>query len=148
MKGILFDENLPSRIYFAPKLPVLSAAAVLGKSATDEQIWLFARANELVIVSKDADFSDLMILRQPPPWVVHLRFGNMRKREFHTFFAQVWPQIESLLNSHKLVNIYKDSCEIRRSGKEESGLNELRCCKGNSRAAAADRPESRLPSGV
>ena len=49
---------------------------------------------------------------QPPrPWVVHLRFGNVQRKEFHALLARVWPQIESLLKSHKLVNVYADRLE-------------------------------------
>ena len=110
MKGFLFDENLPSRISFTPSRPV-TAASALGASPTDTQIWDFARNHELVIVSKDADFSERIILHTPPPWVVHIRFGNMRRREFHALLARVWPQVEALLKTHKLVNVYADRVE-------------------------------------
>ena len=69
MKGFLFDENLPVRLTFAPKLPIIPVASV-GAQPNDSQIWEFARQEELVIVSKDADFSDRIIVRSPPPWVV------------------------------------------------------------------------------
>ena len=65
----------------------------------------------MVIVSKDADFSDRIITNSPPPRVVHLRFGNLRKDEFHALLARVWPQIETLLKSHKLVNVYSNRLE-------------------------------------
>lgn len=110
MKGFLFDENLPQRILFSPKLPVISISDV-GSSPTDSEVWEFARQRELVIVSKDADFSDRIIIQQPPPWVVHLRFGNLRKKGFHALLSRVWPQIETLLKSHKLVNVYIDRLE-------------------------------------
>ena len=61
MKGFLFDENLPQRIQFSPSFPVVSIADV-GSSPTDSQVWEFARKRELVIVSKDADFSDRIII--------------------------------------------------------------------------------------
>jgi predicted nuclease of predicted toxin-antitoxin system len=71
-----------------------------------------ARKKErLVIVSKDTDFSDRIIVQTPPPWVVHLRFGNMRRREYHTHLAKVWPQVETLLKSHKQANVYADRVE-------------------------------------
>lgn len=47
----------------------------------------------------------------PPPWVVHLRFGNMRLRDYHALLAKIWPQVETLLKSHKLVNVYADHVE-------------------------------------
>lgn len=110
MKGFLFDENLPSRIQFAPSLPLISRSA-LPTSPTDTQLWEVARQRELVIVSKDADFSERIILHTPPPWVVHIRFGNLRRREFHALLARVWPQVEALLKTHKLVNVYADRVE-------------------------------------
>jgi len=64
-----------------------------------------------VIVSKDADFSERIILRTPSPWVVHLRFGNLRRREYHALLARVWPQVEAFLKTYKLVNVYADRVE-------------------------------------
>ena len=110
MKGFLFDENLPARLRFSPKLPIVLTSKA-GRNPTDSQIWEFARKHDLVIVSKDADFSDRIITNSPPPRVVHLRFGNLRKDEFHTLLARIWPQIETLLKSHKLVNVYSDRLE-------------------------------------
>lgn len=110
MKGFLLDENLPARLRFAPRLPVISCADA-GKRPSDSELWEYARQHELVIVSKDADFSERIITHTPPPWVVHLRFGNLRRDEFHALLARVWPQIESLLKSHKLVNVYADRLE-------------------------------------
>jgi hypothetical protein len=43
--------------------------------------------------------------------VVHLRFGILRRDEFHVLLARVWPRIETLLKSHKLVNVYADRLE-------------------------------------
>lgn len=110
MKGLLFDENLPARLTFRPGLPVAPVAG-LGASPSDTQVWEHARREELVIVTKDADFSGRIILHTPPPWVVHLRFGNLRRREFHALLARVWPQVESLLKTHKLVNVHADRVE-------------------------------------
>jgi predicted nuclease of predicted toxin-antitoxin system len=110
MKGFFFDENLPGRIQFKPNLPLVSGKD-LGTSPTDTQVWEFARKRELVIVSKDADFSERIILNKPPPWVVHLRFGNMRRKDFHALLTRVWPQVETLLKTHKLINVYADRVE-------------------------------------
>ena len=110
VKGFLFDENLPRRIAFTPSLPVTHVES-LGASPDDGAVWRHALAGELVIVSKDADFSARILLAQPPPWEVHLRIGNLRRRDFHAFLARVWPQIEALLPGHKLVNVYADRIE-------------------------------------
>ena len=110
MKGFLFDENLPARLRFSPRLPIVPASKI-GRNPSNSQIWEFARKHDLVIVSKDADFSDRIITNSPPPRAVHLRFGNLRRNEFHVLLARVWPQIETLLKSHKLVNVYADRLE-------------------------------------
>lgn len=110
MKGFLFDENLPSQLRFSPKLPMVSSR-MAGRSPGDSQVWEYARKHRLIIVSKDADFSDRIIISSPPPKVAHLRFGNLRKDEFHDLLARFWPQIETLLKSHKLVNVYLDRLE-------------------------------------
>jgi len=86
-------------------------AARAGRNPNDTQIWEFARRHDLVIVSKDADFSDRIIIHSPPPRVVHLRFGNLRKKDFHALLARRWPQIETLLKTHKMVNVYADRIE-------------------------------------
>ena len=110
MNGFLFDENLPIKIQFTPSLPITHVSA-LGESPSDTQIWQYAKENNLVIVTKDVDFSDRLMLDLAPPKVVHLRIGNMRKRNFHLFLAKVWEQIESLCIDHKLTNVYLDRIE-------------------------------------
>ena len=46
-----------------------------------------------------------------PPKVVHLRFGNVRKRQFHSLLSRVWPEIEILVANHQLINVYLDQIE-------------------------------------
>jgi predicted nuclease of predicted toxin-antitoxin system len=111
LKGFLLDENIPRNVTFTPVLPVFHARD-LGASVSDTAIWRHARENELAIVSKDADFSNRIMLSSPPPWVVHLRFGNLRRREFHALLARLWPRIEALLPEHKLVNVEADRIEV------------------------------------
>lgn len=62
-------------------------------------------------MTKDADFSDRILVSDPPPWGVHLRFGNMRRRDFHLLLARLWPRIEALLPEHKMVAVYQDRIE-------------------------------------
>jgi predicted nuclease of predicted toxin-antitoxin system len=57
VRGFLFDENLPHRLIFTPTLSVVPTG-VLGKSPSDAAIWNHARNQSLIIVTKDADFSD------------------------------------------------------------------------------------------
>ena len=88
MTGYLFDENLPSKIQFEPSYPITHVSS-LGKSPSDRVIWHYAEQNDLVIVTKDSDFSDRIIISSPPPRVIHLRFGNMRRKDFHAYLSKV-----------------------------------------------------------
>lgn len=44
--------------------------------AGDVDVWAYARAAGLTLVSKDSDFVDLAIVRGIPPWVVWIQAGN------------------------------------------------------------------------
>ena len=110
MKGFLLDENLPARLRFKPSLPFVSTLD-WGSRPSDSTVWDFARRNRLAIVSKDADFSLRIMAASPPPWVVHRRLGNLRKNDYHERLARSWPQVEFLLKSHKLVNVFPDRVE-------------------------------------
>lgn len=108
MNGFLFDENLPVKIQFTPSLPIVHVS-ILGDSPSDTQIWQYAKERKLVIVTKDADFSDRMMVDLLPPKVVHLRFGNVRKRQFHSLLSRVWPEIEILVADHQLTGLKEKS---------------------------------------
>jgi predicted nuclease of predicted toxin-antitoxin system len=68
----------------------------------------------LAIVTKDADFSQRIILTSPPPRVIHLRIGNMRREEFGEWLKQCWPKIEKAAKNHKLTNVYLDRIQTVR----------------------------------
>jgi predicted nuclease of predicted toxin-antitoxin system len=86
----------------------------LGFRLTDSQIWTHAEQQDLVIVTKDADFSQRIVLHTPPPRIVHLRVGNLRRRDFAVWLERVRPRIEFTVSTHKLVNAYLDRIEGRR----------------------------------
>jgi len=110
VNGFLLDENLPYSFRFQAAQPIHHSSD-LGPHPSDADLWGYAKANNLVIVTKDADFSDRILVSGPPPWVVHLRFGNLRREDFHAFLEQIWPRVEILLASNKLVNVYLDRIE-------------------------------------
>ncbi len=76
---LLFDENLSPRLVDALADLFPGSAHVhrvaLG-SATDEAVWHHAREQGFTLVSKDADFYELSLLRGQPPKVVWIRRGN------------------------------------------------------------------------
>jgi predicted nuclease of predicted toxin-antitoxin system len=106
----LLDENLPFRLRFQPEGRVIHSVE-LGRGLSDAGLWDYAKKHHLAIVTKDSDFSDHMLMTEPPPWVVHLRFGNLPRREFHSLLERIWPRVQTLLLSSKLVNVYEHGIE-------------------------------------
>lgn len=111
MNGFLIDENLPLPTALPTTLPIVHSRQ-LGAQPSDSFLWQHAIAHELVIVTKDADFSERIQLSGPPPRIVHLRVGNMRRTEFIQWLYKQWPAIEAALPQHKLVNVYHDHLEL------------------------------------
>jgi predicted nuclease of predicted toxin-antitoxin system len=90
--------------------------------ATDSSIWDFAKMNGLVIVTKDADFSERMMISVPPPKVVHIKVGNMKFDVFYEYLNNIWPEIESLLVENKLLYLVCPAWVIARRCKSVMSL--------------------------
>lgn len=79
---LLLDENLSRRIvpFLETDFPGSTQVALIGmERASDEDIWRYARDNGFFIVTKDADFYDLSLIRGAPPKVIWLKSGNVTK---------------------------------------------------------------------
>jgi len=89
---LLYDQNLSYRLvkWLADLFPNSSHVSNhFLTRAGDGVIWEFARANGYTLVTKDADYRDMSLLRGHPPKVVWLRIGNCADRD-----------IENLLRRH------------------------------------------------
>ncbi len=77
MSTFLIDENLPvkTNLWNGPDFEFVAS---LFQSELDNSIWEYARANHLTIVTKDSDFSYRILTSDPPPRVIHIKFGNLR----------------------------------------------------------------------
>ncbi len=79
MARLLFDNNLSHRLVAALEdvFPGSLHVRDIGLSqATDGRVWVYARDNDLVLVTKDSDFNQMSFLHGAPPKVVWLRAGN------------------------------------------------------------------------
>jgi predicted nuclease of predicted toxin-antitoxin system len=110
MSRFLIDVNLP--YYFSLwRGDSFVHQFDLGDEWTDNEIWEYAKTHDLVVVTKDADFSDRIIFHAPPPKVIHIRVGNMRMKEFFLTLTRRWPEAVELIETNKLVSIYPDRVE-------------------------------------
>lgn len=60
--------------------PGSSQVVLLGmESATDKEVWLRAKVDGYVVVTRDADFQELSLVWGSPPQVVRLRTPNQTR---------------------------------------------------------------------
>jgi predicted nuclease of predicted toxin-antitoxin system len=89
---LLFDQNLSFRLcqQLADLFPGSTQVRLVGlDQADDRALWEFARANDYMLVSFDADLADMATLLGTPPKVIWLRCANQPTRT-----------IEKLLRDH------------------------------------------------
>ncbi len=110
MARFLIDANLPHR-FAVWRAPDFELVADHDDAWSDSSVWEYARAHDLTIVTKDADFSDRIMAASPPPRVIHLRVGNMRLADLRAFLMRVWPQLDELSTRHKLLIVHASHIE-------------------------------------
>jgi predicted nuclease of predicted toxin-antitoxin system len=96
---LLFDHNLPPSLVarLADLFPLSTHVFTVGLDrASDLEIREYAQREALVIVSKDADFSDLCVLRGFPPKVIWIRRGNCSVSDLEHLLRNRYEQIEAL----------------------------------------------------
>jgi len=99
MKLLLFDQNL------SPSLVNLLADIYPGSvhvdrmglpTAPDREVWDYARQHDYIVVTKDADFSELSLLLGFPPKVIWTRRGNCSTRDIEGLLREKYDAIAAL----------------------------------------------------
>lgn len=102
---LLFDENL------SPKLPnrlsdlfpnSLHVRDVGMKATIDPIVWDYAKDNDLMIVSKDADMHDLSLVLGNPPKVIWIRLGNCSTLQVENLLRREFSTIKSFFENENL----------------------------------------------
>jgi len=62
----------------------------------DIDVWEYAKKNDYIIVSKDADFSEIGLFRGFPPKVVWIRKGNCSTNEIENILRRDYRLVEEL----------------------------------------------------
>jgi predicted nuclease of predicted toxin-antitoxin system len=108
---LLLDENLSRRIVplLQTAYPGTSQIALLKlETASDREIWEFAKSNDFVIVTRDSDFHELSTLYSAPPSVVWLKTGNQSRISVLGYLLDHAEEINSALqqNNKSCIEIY------------------------------------------
>jgi predicted nuclease of predicted toxin-antitoxin system len=96
----LIDNQLPpalARFLEAELGAEAQHVADLGlRDAEDAELWSYVSAHNVILISKDEDFAD-MILQRPTARLIWIRVGNCRKVFLLNLFRQIWSRIKERL---------------------------------------------------
>lgn len=96
---LLFDHNLSPRLVklLADIYPDSNHVYPPGlDQVSDKEIWEYARREGFLIVTKDADFSDLCMLLGFPPKIIWIRRGNCQTSAIETMLRHRHEDVETL----------------------------------------------------
>lgn len=95
-----FDQNLSPKLIqcLADLYPKSEHLDLLGLGTADDAlVWEYAKQNNFVVVTKDADFADLSVLRGFPPKVLWIRRGNCSTGDIEKILRNYNAEIEGLI---------------------------------------------------
>lgn len=98
---LLIDNQLPEALAAFLTENGIEARHVrrLGLGAVEDgRIWQYAKAEGFGIVTMDEDFQNLSARFGPPPQVVWVRLGNVRRPALLDVFRAVLPELRTALD--------------------------------------------------
>lgn len=102
---LLFDQNLSFKIarLLNDLFPDSNQVRLLGLDrADDDVVWKYAAQHDYVLVTKDADYSNLSGLRGFPPKIIWLRCGNRPTSDIAALLRSSYPDIVRFLASPEI----------------------------------------------
>lgn len=78
---------------------------------SDSEIWRYAGVQGLTIVTKDADFSNRVLISRAGPSVIHIRVGNLKIADLHRRLSVTWREVCRASDRCRLVQVYRDRIE-------------------------------------
>ncbi len=102
---LLFDQNLSYRLCDLLKdlYPDSQQVRLLGLDRTEDiGIWEYALKHGFVIVTQDADFYELSLLRGAPPKIVWLRCGNQPTTFINMLLRKYTQEISTFISDEKI----------------------------------------------
>jgi predicted nuclease of predicted toxin-antitoxin system len=104
---LLFDQNLSPRLVsrLADLYPDSNHIFLLGlDKATDVEVREHAKTKDFLLVTKDADFSDLCLLYGFPPKVIWIRRGNCTNQTIEELLRKPYDDVTHL-NDDQVIGV-------------------------------------------
>lgn len=113
---LLLDQNISRRVaeaFEVYEFEIRHVSSFRLESATDRQIWDFAKDKGYAIVSKDADFHHMSFTFGAPPKTIWLKLGNCSTRQILACISRNLSAIAAFLGEEDsaLMVITPDSIE-------------------------------------
>jgi len=113
----LMDAQIPRRL--AKILTTLGHDAIHtfdledGNRTSDQRICEIADNESRVVVTKDRDFVDSFVVRRSPARLFFVTTGNIRNDELVDLFVRRLPEIESLMQTGRFLEISRFAVRVR-----------------------------------
>lgn len=118
MIRVLLDQGLPRGA--APRLraegwDALHVGEISMSRASDTEILDYARRENRVCITLDADFHALLVLRsEQSPSVIRIRIEGLQAVAMAELLLRIWPRIESAIQEGALVTVTQSRVRVRR----------------------------------
>jgi predicted nuclease of predicted toxin-antitoxin system len=102
---LLFDHNLSPRLVtrLADIFPDSNHVYNLDMDqADDREVWTYTQANNFIIVTRDSDYNELLVVYGSPPKVIWIRRGNCPTLVSETMLRSHTIEIQALVDEASL----------------------------------------------
>ncbi len=106
----ILDENMPSTVPLWLNEDFIHVLNI-SDNFSDNDIWNYALANDLIIITKDVDFYNRYLSSSNSPKIIWFRTGNIKKKDFYKFIEQIWFEIEIMIPSGSFIVVTEDKLE-------------------------------------
>jgi len=115
--NFLIDAQLPRRMTTWLTAVGCSAVHTLdlpdGNRSTDQQINEFADRQQMIVITKDADFVDSHVLHSRPPQLLLISTGNISNRELENLMKPLIADIIREFQSSTFIELGRTGIVVR-----------------------------------
>lgn len=112
----LIDAQLPRRLSLKLKamgLDCIHTLDLLNKNNTkDRDINLISFNEKRIIISKDSDFIDSLLISKKPYKLLHVATGNISNNELLNIFQENIIKIDNLFDAHRFIELNPETIII------------------------------------
>lgn len=120
---LLLDQNISRKLLKDLQTTFSGSEHVFNlnlQSATDKEIWEYARDHKFTIITQDSDFNERGVIYGYPPKIIWLRTGNVSTSHLRQVFKQHTQEIrifgqDKTLGCLQIFNWYKNLLQTQNS---------------------------------